>query len=108
MAKKLTKQEILLLTGSSFARRDFCETRPGQMPANLSPVESLEAACWNGLLDQFIDEAPVNKRNGDKLFLWKIHVADAFLCVELSQSPGSIDPYYSLDPYLYLPGWNFN
>jgi hypothetical protein len=100
-----TKREILLLTTSSFAQRELCENDfsendTGREP---TPVERLEEACWNGLLGDWIRGAPANMNNGEKLFLWKIHIAGAFLCIELSQTPSALNRVYSLDPYLFLP-----
>ena len=104
MEKHTAVQEILLLTASSFAQKDLVDgdsfEDSGKRPG---PVEKLEEACWNGLLDDFFRNTPSNSRNGNKLFLWKIHVADAFLCVELAQSPSAPDRFHSLDPYLFLP-----
>lgn len=110
MEKNIATQEILLLTASSFAQRDLCdrdlfEDNSGE---RLNPEEKLEEACWNGFLDEFLSSSPANRENNSKLFLWKIHVADAFLCVELAQSPSTLDCYYSLDPYLFLTLKNYN
>lgn len=110
MKQHTPKQEILLLTDSSFAQRDLCENDSVEDNAGkgLSPIERLEEACWNGLLDEFINNTPARSNNGNKLFLWKMHVADAFLCVELSRAPSAIDHFHSLDPYLFLSLKNYN
>jgi len=110
MEKHSSKQEILLLTASSFARRESCvnDFSKDNNRKNLSPVERLEEACWNGLLTDFLEAAPPNRRNGEKLFLWKIHVAKVFLCIELSQTPSSADSIHSLDPYLFLSSRIYN
>ena len=110
MEKCHAKQEILLLTSSSFAQGDLCKNDffEEDRRQGLSPVERLEEACWNGLLDEFLSNTPANQTSGNKLFLWKIHVAQAFLCVELCQAPSPLDYYSSLDPYLFLPLMNCN
>ncbi len=110
MEKKKPTQEILLLTASSFAQGDLCDRNlfEDNSGKRLSPVEKLEEACWNGLLDEFLRSSRANGKNGNKVFLWKIHVADAFLCVELAQAPSSLDRYYSLDPYMFLEQKNYN
>ena len=110
MEKVDRKQEVLLLTSSWFAQRDLCKN---DLPENnlqrkLSPIEQLQEACWNGLFDDFLRSAYSNTANGDKIFLWKIHTANSFLCLQLSQAPISIDPLKSLDPYLFLSLKNYN
>ena len=110
MKQHIPKQEILLLTASSFAQRDLCgnDSFEDNAEKELNPIERLEEACWNGLLDEFINNTPVLNKTGNKLFLWKMHVADAFLCVELSGAPSAIDHFHSLDPYLFLSLKNYN
>src|SRR4026208_1038604 len=104
MKKNIPTQEILLLTASSFADGELCgkDLLNDNSGKRLSPAEKLEEACWNGLLDEFLSNKRAIGKNGNQLFLWKIHVADAFLCVELAQVPRALDHYYSLDPYLFL------
>ena len=109
MKKNIPTQEILLLT-ASFAEgelrdKDLFDDCSGK---RLTPVEKLEEACWNGLLDEFLSNKRATGKNGNQLFLWKIHVADAFLCVELAQAPPASDHYYSLDPYLFLSSKNYS
>lgn len=110
MRQQEAKQEILLVTESSFAKRDLSlnDHFENNHQYRLNPVERLEEACWNGLLNEFLTTAPSNRKNGDKLFLWKIHVAETFLCVELYQSPSVIDETTSVDPYIFLPVKNYN
>ena len=110
MEKNIPTQEILLLTASSVAQGDLCDLDllKDNSGKRLNPVEKLEEACWNGLLDEFISNSRSNTKHGDQLFLWKIHVTDAFLCVELGQAPSVTDHYYSLDPYSHLEVQNYN
>jgi hypothetical protein len=70
--------------------------------------EKLEEACWNGLLPELLRSVPVNNNDNEKMFLWKTHVGDMFLCIELSKTPDPVDGFYSLDPYLFLPLKNYN
>jgi hypothetical protein len=110
MEKNKPTQEILLSTASSLARGELCDNDllKDNFGKRLSPVERLEEACWNGLLDEFSTNKRAIGKNGNQLFLWKIHVADAFLCVELAQAPPALDYYYSLDPYLFLSFKNYS
>lgn len=107
--KKITAEEILLVSSTKFAKRDFASKDPGEeTESGLGPIERLELACWQGLLDEFIQSSPVNQVNGDKLFMWKIHVTGAFVCVELGQVPQVLEKYYSLNPELCLLETNMN
>ena len=110
MKKNIPTQEILLPTASSFAAGELCDKDllNDNSGKRLNPVEKLEEACWNGLLDDFLSNKRTVGKNGSQLFLWKIHVADTFLCVELSQAPPDLDRYYSLDPYLFLSLKNYS
>ena len=110
MKENIPTQEILLSTTSSFAQEELCDTDllKDNSGKRLSPIEKLEESCWNGLLDEFFINKRAIGKNGDQLFLWKIHVADAFLCVELAQAPPALDRHYSLDPYLFLALKNYS
>lgn len=104
-----TKQEILIATNSTFARRDLCENDfcSRNIYPDKSPAEKLEEACWNGMLDEWLP-VKVDAGNSDKIFLWKVYVMNALLCAELSKSPSSVDPFYSVNPYLFLSEKNRN
>ncbi|MDP4261405.1 MAG: hypothetical protein Q8941_02630 [Bacteroidota bacterium] len=107
MSKDNTKQEILLVTASSFMQRDLCENGFSKSkPA--SPGEKLEEACWNGLWGDWLKGTISDGMNRERLFLWKTHVADTFLYIQLSQKPATLNHMHSLDPYLFLPFKNIN
>ena len=102
MKKHTVTQEILLLTTSSLAQGDLCNREHGNNHGKaVNPEERLEEACWNGMLDEFLEKASPNTKKV-KVFLWKIYAADKFLCIEMSESPGELDHFYSLDPHLFL------
>lgn len=108
MKKVNPGQEILLLTNSSFAQRELCiDDSSVQNNSNL-PVEKLEEACWNGLLNDWLPKTMQGDKRNKHLFLWKINVANKFLCIELAETPLAADHYYSLDPYLFLPSQHIN
>ena len=109
MRKHTTKQEILLLTNSSFTQMELCEKGlSSDYTRSATPGEKLEEACWNGLLPELLQGVPVKSDDNEKMFLWKTHVGDTFLCIELSKTPIPMDSFYSLDPYLFLPIKNYN
>ena len=110
MTIRITAQEILLNTESSFAQRELCEndysTASNSSPA--SQAEKLEEACWNGLLEDLLKGAIAFERTSQRLFLWKIDLADTFLCIQLSQAPSPVNQYQSMNPYVFMPLKNLN
>jgi len=102
-------QEVLLLINSSFTRKELWENDlPENNKMTASRQDKLEEACRNGLLQDWLPGTIKSEKKGEKLFLWKIYPAKAFLCVELSQMPPSLSPAYSLNPYLFLALRNYN
>ncbi|MFI5129127.1 MAG: hypothetical protein ACHQFX_04020 [Chitinophagales bacterium] len=104
MTKNITGQEVLLNTVSSFAQRDLCKNDLSiGNNSSASQAEKLEEACWIGLLEDLLKRAIASNRTRQKLFLWKIRVADTFLYIQLSQPPSPLSQYHSLNPYIFLP-----
>lgn len=98
-----TQQEILLVTGTSFSLREFCETSDGLNYNHLSEKEKLEVACWNGLLPEMLPEI-FNKLSLKKpLYLWEIREATSFIELELGEQYIEFEKQFSLDPYSFLP-----
>ena len=51
MARLSTQQEVILVNGTGFANRQYCEKNPSNNGKNyLSQHEKLKEACWNGML----------------------------------------------------------
>ena len=80
-----TQQEILLVTGTSFSSRDFCENSEGLNYNNLTEKEKLEVACWNGLLPVMLPEIFKQHSVNQKLYLWEIREASSFIQLELGE-----------------------
>ncbi|MDQ6763658.1 MAG: hypothetical protein M3015_13650 [Bacteroidota bacterium] len=103
MKTNSTQKEILLITGTSFSSRQFCETMDGISYNHLTEKEKLEVACWNGLLPEMLPEVfeqyPVNK----KLYLWEIKEGTSFIDLELGETHLKLDEQFSIDPYSFLP-----
>lgn len=95
------QQEILLITGTTFSARQWCEREPGKQN-NFSEKERLEEACWNGLLYEILPEAYLKTAGHTKLFLWQIKEGKSFIDLELGEKPGEIDMHSSIDPYSFL------
>jgi hypothetical protein len=105
--KNSVQQEILLMTNSSLSKRSFCEINSSETGKQLSNVEKLENACWNGMLTEFLPGL-VEKAEGKTLFLWEIQNAKNFLHIDLCDRPNSIDKNFSIDPYLFIDHLLYN
>jgi len=96
MKSKPINQEILLLTTSTFSKKQFFEK--DIRPDEPSP-EELEKACWNGLLGEML---PDIVKNDNKLFLWQVENHRTFLWISLGLCPPVIENFFSLDPDFFL------
>ncbi|MEO6721341.1 MAG: hypothetical protein ABIN67_13305 [Ferruginibacter sp.] len=97
-----TQQEILIVTGTGFASRQYSERDEMDNSRSLSPNEKLQEACWNGQVQEMIPEIFYPTDHPVKLYLWQLKEASHFLSLELGECPSDIDSYLSIDPYLFL------
>src|SRR5580658_1199894 len=96
-----TQQEILLITGTSFAAGQWTDSDETGIGDALDEREKLEIACWNGLLGEMLPE--LCQQPGTKpLYLWKILEGSSFLELDLGDCPMAKDGDFSIDPYLFL------
>ena len=102
-----TQQEILVITGTSFSRRQWPE-KNGSANSFTSEREELEKACWNGLIKELLPEIFDKTEDGRKLFLWQINDGDAFLELDFYEFPASIEKIYSINPHSFLQTKNYN
>lgn len=108
MKTQSTQQEILLITDSRFASRQWIERDDNSQPKNLSEREKLEDACWNGLFRSMLPEICGTEENGKFLALWQIHEANSFLDLELGEYPQPIEKEHSLNPYIFIDHLQLN
>jgi len=100
MEKNSTQQEVLLVTGTSFSSRAWCEKDESDNNNKPTPREQLEEACWNGWLNEMLPELFEEAANAG-VYLWKIKEAGSFLEIELGEFPDVTDKYFSIDPYSF-------
>jgi hypothetical protein len=103
METNSTQQEILLVTGTSFSSREFCETSDGLNYNHLTEKEKLEVACWNGLLPVMLPEIFKDHSANKKLYLWEIRETSSFIELELGEKYLEFEKEFSIDPYSFLP-----
>ena len=106
--KTFTQQEVLLLTGTGFTSRQYCDKDPTDSAKNASENERLQEACWNGLLKEMLPEAFVLSSPEAKLFLWQLREAKHFFALEMGEFPAEIDHFYSIDPDCFMNLQSFN
>jgi hypothetical protein len=108
METNSTQQEILLVTGTSFANRGWCKHDDESDPSRLNNKEQLEEACWNGMLCEMLPEICRQPGTDEKLYVWKIREALSFLELDLGGFPAVKDQEYSIDPYCFMAIQSFN
>ncbi|HEY4937183.1 MAG TPA: hypothetical protein VII44_11410 [Puia sp.] len=101
MEPNSTQQEVLLNTDTHFAHRQWADS-DSNAAANLSAIEQLEKACWDGLLKELIPELDITLNTNKKLWLWNIHETRSFLALDFYEFPGPKEWEASIDPYLFM------
>jgi hypothetical protein len=101
----INRQEVLLMTGSSFAARQFAT---GDETNKKSATDELKEACWSGLMRDLLPEIFSAFPDKSGLFLWEIHEGLSFLELDLGTSPAGKELEYSIDPYLCMQTLNMN
>jgi hypothetical protein len=102
MKTNSTQQEILIITGTSFSTREWCE-RTDEGQNQFTEKEQLQNACWNGLVQEMLPEICTQTVDNQKLWLWQVTEAGSFIDLELGEIPAEIEKYHSVNPYLSLP-----
>ena len=108
MENNATQQEILLVTGTTFAARQTCEKDDIGTSGPLSPIDRLQAACWNGLLPAMLPEILQKTSAGKDLFLWQVYETTSFLELKLGEYQQENEREMSIDPYSFMSPEMFN
>ena len=109
MKHETTNHEILLFTGTSFSRRERCNRYDEKDNGRkLSPIEELEKACWNGLLNEMFPEVLNSFSVKCESFIWHIVSGVHFLRINIGHRLDETESETSIDPYLFLESINKN
>jgi len=108
MAQKYVQVEVLVMTGTTFSAGNWVKKDDGPAGRQLSEVEQLQEACWNGLLKSMLPELWIDPPHDGILYLWEVKEARSFLVLELSEIPRPIDPRWSLTPHSFLSFQDYN
>ena len=108
MTTNITQQEVLLMSKSSFALREYCENDSAPGLNNERQNDKFKEACWNGLVKELMPEIFYTDDKNAKLFLWQVREANHFFALEMSEYPLDVDKYLSIDPYRFMQVKGFN
>ncbi|MFT3679666.1 MAG: hypothetical protein QM791_05310 [Ferruginibacter sp.] len=106
--KNSNQQEVILVTGTGFANRQYCEKDGTANLSKLSVYERLKDACWNGMLKDMLPEVFMLSDPEAKLYLWQMREALHFFALEMGEKPSEIDNYFSIDPYCFMNMQGYN
>src|SRR4051794_18524583 len=107
MKKHVIQQEVLLVTSTTFSDKQLCSMNE-QEPNKLSKEDQLEAACWNGLLDDLLPEVMKKQCCGQKLYLWNVHQGTGCLQIQLGEFSLAVETAFSINTLFFLPALHFN
>ena len=103
MKQQATFHEILLFTGTEFSSRQFSRKDIyNNSENNLSLIEELEKACWDGMLYEMFPEILGSFSNKCESFIWHIMNGKNFLSINIGPVPPVIDNETTIDPYFFM------
>jgi|SRR3954451_16288671 hypothetical protein len=108
MKTKTNSQEVLLMTNTTFSKRQLLETNKQDSYDQSAPIEQLEVACCNGLLYEMLPEIMPAMTRKEKLFLWAIITKGSFLRILMGTEPVHIVNRYSIDPHIFLASYKMS
>ena len=101
MKRFSTNQEILLLSNSSFFKRDWAERNNTESNKKLSQNEQLMQHCWNGMLRELIPEIMETGRSKKPLSLWEVNELDHLIDLRYGDHDEFINNELSVNPYVF-------
>jgi len=101
MKKNTTQQEVLLNRNARFAQRQWAERDPKESE-NLTGIERLEKACWDGLVKEIIPELDITLAAPKKLWLWQVQATHSFLALDFYETPGPKENESSINPCIFF------
>ncbi|RYF89077.1 MAG: hypothetical protein EOO03_06880 [Chitinophagaceae bacterium] len=108
MKQITTSQEIILVPGASFFKRDWCEKAPRPQSKKLSQKEQLIQVCWNGLLPEILPEIRQTTQHNKQLTLWEVNESHELLDLRLGEFNESLNDVWSINPFVCIVMTNMN
>lgn len=97
----ILQQEILLMTGTSFSSRLYCQDI-GTINKIYTETEHLQEACWNGLLPEMLPEICEWAFQNKTLYLWQVKENRSCIEIDIAEAPSMMERDFSIDPYAFL------
>ena len=107
MPRLSTLQEVVLVTKSGFANRQYSKSNQEKSKQN-NQQDQLKEACWNGMLKDMMPEIFCMFTPDTKLYLWQMRECQNMLTLEMSEKPADLDYYASIDPYCFMEIQEYN
>ena len=101
MKNNSTHQEILLISNSSFFKKDWVELNDNKTDKQLSQKEQLILLCWNGMLKEIMPEIMETTPDKKNLTLWEINQSGNMLDLRYGDFDQLIDDEWSINPYVF-------
>lgn len=102
MKNKSTNQEILLMSNTSFFKREWSELNSNKNDKLLSQKEKLIHLCWNGMLKEIIPEIIEHGNDKKALTLWEINQSGNMLDLRYGDIDEEMNDEWSVNPYVFL------
>lgn len=102
MKNTSTNQEILLLSNTSFFKRDWVDLKDNKNDKQLSQKERLIKLCWNGMLKEMIPEILQTEPGKKPLTLWEINESGNMLDLRYGDINQEMNDEWSINPYVFL------
>jgi hypothetical protein len=106
MKQTAINHEVLLLSGTSFSKRQFS-------PKNINKAQNsysnpLQDACWNGLVFDILPDIIKPPSEKNLHYTWEVVPAESFVEVKIGAVPYDVEKGKSVNPYLFLSEKNIN
>jgi acyl-CoA synthetase (AMP-forming)/AMP-acid ligase II len=100
-----TSQEIVLLTSTKFAAREYLDKNENKTSPD--KLNKLAEACWNGMIPAMLPEL-FDDANDKRRIMWQLEEYDRCLYARLGEDSQMPDAGFSLDPYVLFENRNEN
>lgn len=101
MKNNSTNQEILLMSNSSFFKRNWVDLNANKNDKQLSQKEQLILLCWNGMLKEMIPEIMETTKDKKNLTLWEINESGNLLDLRYGDVDREMNDEWSINPYVF-------
>jgi hypothetical protein len=98
-------QEVLIFTNTTFSQKALCKKNTSNKDSSVN--EELEAAFWDGLLNELLPEIMPSTLKA-KMVIWGVHAGKFYLLIDMADCPGTTESIRSIDPHLLSSEINMN